>query len=102
MSYVAHDFGIALSPSITWVGKWSDQIATIPLSDIHRKRYLYLKWPENSVMGWATLRFRDYVVKHFNEKYGFTCGVTQESLEDATSESLKDVTSESLENKSGE
>lgn len=27
-------------------------------------------------MGWATLRFRDYVVKHFNKKYGFTCGVT--------------------------
>lgn len=76
MSFVAHDFGIALAPSITWLGRWSEQIATIPLSDIHRKRYLYLKWPENSVMGWATLRFRDYVVKHFNEKYGFTCGVT--------------------------
>lgn len=78
MSYVSHDFGVALAPSITWFGKWSDTVAAVPLSDIHRKRYLYLKWPENSIMSWATLRFRDYVVKHFNETYGFTCGIVDD------------------------
>lgn len=71
MSYVAHDFGIALAPSITWFGRWREQVTSIPLNDIHGKRYLYLKWPENSVMNWATLRFRDFVIKHFNERYGF-------------------------------
>ncbi len=79
MSYVAHDFGIALSPSITWVGRWCDQITTIPISDIHRKRYLYLKWPENKIMGWATLRFRDYVIQHFNNRYGFSCEISSQS-----------------------
>lgn len=71
MSYVAHDFGVALAHSITWFGRWREQVASIPLNDIHGKRYLYLKWPENSVMNWATLRFRDFVIKHFNENYGF-------------------------------
>ncbi len=71
MSYVAHDFGVALAPSITWFGRWHEQVASIPLNDIHGKRYLYLKWPENSVMNWATLRFRDFVIKHFNKNYGF-------------------------------
>ena len=71
MSYVAHDFGVALAPSITWFGRWHEQVVSIPLNDIHGKRYLYLKWPENSVMNWATLRFRDFVIKHFNENYGF-------------------------------
>ena len=44
-----------------------------PSSDIHRKRYLYLKWPENTVMNAATLRFREYLINHFNTEYGFTC-----------------------------
>lgn len=81
MSYVSNDFGVALAPSITWFGRWSKTVKAVPLSDIHRKRYLYLKWPENTVMSWATLRFRDYVIKHFNETYGFTCGIDEKKGE---------------------
>lgn len=73
LTYVAYDFGIALAPAITWLGNWHEQIIQIPISDIHRKRYLYLKWPENSILSWATLRFRDYLIDHFNNTYGFNC-----------------------------
>jgi DNA-binding transcriptional LysR family regulator len=75
IAYVREDFGVTLAPAITWFGKKDRGVATIPLSDIHRKRYLYLKWPENTVMNWATLRFREYLVNHFNKEYGFTCGL---------------------------
>lgn len=71
LAYVANDFGIALAPAITWFGRWKTQVVSIPISDVHRKRYLYLKWPENAVMNWATLRFKEYLIKHFNETYGF-------------------------------
>lgn len=78
LAYVAHDFGIALAPSITWFGTWKEEVIKIPISDIQRKRYLYLKWPENEIMNWATLQFREYVIKHFNENYGFSCGTKQD------------------------
>ncbi len=75
LAFVANDFGITLAPRITWFGRWKDEIARIPISDVHRKRYLYLKWPENAILSWATLRFREYIVNYFNKTYGFTCGL---------------------------
>ena len=79
-SYVANDFGIAIAPEITWFGRWRKEIASIPISDVHRKRYLHLKWPENTIMNWATLRFRDFVIDYFNETYGFTCQLHSSTL----------------------
>ena len=73
LAYVGEDFGITLAPAITWFGKRKTNVITVPLSDIHRTRYLYLKWPENTVMNSATLRFREYLVNHFNREYGFNC-----------------------------
>ncbi len=76
LSFVANDFAIALTPSITWFRQgWKDQLATIPISDVRKKRYLYLKWPENETMNWATLRFREFVVEHFNKEHGFSCKI---------------------------
>lgn len=75
MGYVSRDFGITLAPAITWYGTWHDTVASVHLSDVHRKRYLYLKWPENTVMSWATLRFREHLIEHYNSRYGFTCSV---------------------------
>ena len=75
MAYVAEDFGLTIAPSITWFGRWNDQIAHVPISDVKRKRYLYLKWPENTVMTWATLRFRGHIIEFFNENYGFNCSL---------------------------
>lgn len=75
MQYVRRDFGVALAPAITWYGEMEKFVARVPISDVHRKRYLYLKWPENTVMTWATLRFREYLVEHFNSTYGFTSSI---------------------------
>lgn len=75
MGYVARDMGVTLAPAITWFGRWNDKVAALHLSDVHRKRYLYLKWPENTVMSWATLRFREHVINHYNTLYGFSCTI---------------------------
>ena len=76
MQYIRRDFAITIAPSVTWFEKTvEDDVVKLPISDIHRKRYLYLKWPENSVMTWATLRFRQYLVQHFNDTYGFNASI---------------------------
>lgn len=75
LGYVARDMGVTLAPAITWFGDRNDTVAALHLNDVHRKRYLYLKWPENTVMSWATLRFREHVVEHFNSRYGFECHI---------------------------
>lgn len=71
MSYVAKGIGVTLAPAKTWIQGWQDQVVALPLSDATAKRYLYLKWPEGSLMNWAAMRFRDCVVKYLNESYAF-------------------------------
>ncbi len=66
MSYVAKGIGITLAPAKTWIQGWEDQVVAVPLADSEAKRYLYLKWPEGSLMNWAAMKFRDCVVKHLN------------------------------------
>lgn len=73
LAYVAEDFGVSLAPAITWFGKVKGQVASIPIEDVHRKRYLYLKWPENAVLNSAALLFRDHLVDYFNTNYNFDC-----------------------------
>ena len=75
MTYVSEGIGYTIAPSITWFGNWKNRVVAIPLSDVHRKRYIYLKWPEDTVMNYATLKFRDYLVKYFSLTYGATCSV---------------------------
>lgn len=75
LAHVATDFGLALAPSITWFGGWDDKVVYIPIEDVHRTRHLYLKWPENTIMNWATLRFRDYLIDYFNTTFGFDCSL---------------------------
>lgn len=79
LSYVSSDFGVCLAPHITWFGRWKKHVVRLPISDVKRKRYLYLKWPENTVMNWATLRFREYVIEYFNTVHGFTCSMNSSS-----------------------
>lgn len=71
MSYVAKGIGVTLAPAKTWIQGWEGKVAAIPLADSDAKRYLYLKWPEGSLMNWAAMKFRDCVVKHLNETCGF-------------------------------
>lgn len=71
MSYVAKGIGVTLAPAKTWIQGWQDRVIALPLSNATAKRYLYLKWPEGSLMNWAAMKFRDCVVKHLNETCGF-------------------------------
>lgn len=73
MANVSANFGYTLAPAITWFGRWGDRCKAIKVNDVHRKRYLYLKWPENTIMNLATLRFRDYLIDYYNTNFGFNC-----------------------------
>ena len=66
MDAVDLGFGIALVPEVTWLTERSNA-ALIPLSDVHRSRHLYLKWPEESVLSGAVELMRDYLVEHFRK-----------------------------------
>ena len=63
---VSLGFGIALVPEITWLNEQSN-VKLIPLSDVHRSRHLYLKWPEGTVLSGAAEMMKDYLVDHYRK-----------------------------------
>lgn len=63
---VSLGFGIALVPEITWLNEQSN-VKLIPLSDVHRCRHLYLKWPEGTVLSGAVEMMKDYLVGHYRK-----------------------------------
>lgn len=63
---VSLGFGIALVPEITWLNEQSN-VKLIPLSDVHRSRHLYLKWPEGTVLSGAVEMMKDYLVDHYRK-----------------------------------
>lgn len=71
LGYVAEGLGVALAPNITWFESWHDRVTYVPFTDVTCKRYLYLKWPANEAMNWATLQFREHVIDYFKENFGF-------------------------------
>ncbi len=72
MRSVALGFGYALVPSITWSSSAEPDVVGVPLSDVHRKRHLYLKWREGSLPAGAALLLRDYLIEHFTQVCGRT------------------------------
>lgn len=68
MSSVARGFGVVLAPSITWFSSGDKAVAAVPLSDVHRKRYLYLKWQEGAVLSDAAIKLRDFLIEHYRAK----------------------------------
>ena len=69
MNSVQLGFGYTLAPSITWFSS-EQNVVGIPLSDVTRKRYLYLKWPEKAVLSRPACLLRDYLVEHFAKVAG--------------------------------
>ncbi len=67
MNAVSLGFGYALAPAVTWFSSAQDGIVAVPLSDVHRKRYLYLKWSERAVLSQPARLLKDYLVNHFAE-----------------------------------
>lgn len=65
-NFVAHDCGISVVPPVTWYSTRNDHVAFIPFSDVHRSRYVCLKWPENTVLSHATLLLREHLVDYYD------------------------------------
>lgn len=67
MRSVAQGYGYALVPSITWFSSAETNVVGVPISDVFRTRYLYLKWREGSVLSEPARLLRDHLVEHFKE-----------------------------------
>lgn len=65
MKYIGHGFGLTLAPEITWFDSTDTNVAAVPLEDVHRSRYLYLRWREEVPLSTAASELRDYLVEHF-------------------------------------
>lgn len=66
MDSVGRGYGYALAPSVTWFAGAVSDVVGVPLSDVCRKRYLYLKWPKGVDVPPAAQLFRDFCVEHYS------------------------------------
>lgn len=57
---------VSLGFGIAWLNEQSN-VKLIPLSDVHRCRHLYLKWPEGTVLSGAVEMMKDYLVGHYRK-----------------------------------
>lgn len=69
MRSVALGYGFALVPSITWFSSAETSVVGVPLSDVHRSRYLYLKRREGLVLSEPAELLREYFTEHFNNVF---------------------------------
>ncbi len=67
MHSVALGYGYALVPSITWFSSPDIGVVGVPLSDVHRSRYLYMKRREGTTLSESACLLRDFLIEHFNE-----------------------------------
>ena len=66
-SYVANGFGVSICPSITWFSRSDlDQVSTVRIADVKRKRTLYLKRRESNLPSAAAEAFSDYLARYFS------------------------------------
>lgn len=72
MNAVSLGYGYAIAPSVSWFTAKHSDVAKVPFEDVRRKRFLYLKWPENAVLSQAVKLFRDYLVEHFRKVAPFS------------------------------
>lgn len=47
LGFVSHGLGCAIAPSITWLAGWpaNSGFTVLPISNLERKRNIYLRWP---------------------------------------------------------
>lgn len=67
MNMVGRGVGLALAPAVTWFTDACDTVKAIPLSDVHRKRYLYLKWPSNVEPSAAAKDLITYLAEYYKQ-----------------------------------
>ena len=65
---VARGVGITLAPVVTWASDSRDDLAYVPLSDVNRTRYLYLRVPENAPTSPKVDALKQFLIDYFAEK----------------------------------
>ncbi len=65
MEFVSRGSGVTLAPSITWFNDSQRGIVSVPISDITRYRYLYLRVPGNATMSPQAEVFKKYLIDYF-------------------------------------
>lgn len=65
---VARGVGITLAPVVTWATDSRDDLVYVPLSDVNRTRYLYLRVPENAPTSPKVDALKQFLIDYFAEK----------------------------------
>ena len=64
---VARGVGITLAPMVTWANDSRDDLVYVPLSDVKRTRYLYLRVPENAPTSPKVDALKKFLIDYFAE-----------------------------------
>ena len=63
---VASGVGYGVAPAVTWfTSAHRAKVSAVRIRDCDMKRYIYLKWPENSVLSESTRLFISFLEKHY-------------------------------------
>ena len=64
---VARGVGITVAPEVTWANDSRDDLVYVPLSDVKRTRYLYLRVPENAPSSPKVDALKKFLIDYFAE-----------------------------------
>ncbi len=63
---VASGVGYGIAPAVTWfTSAHRSNVSAVRISNCDMKRYIYLKWPENSVLSESARLFISFLQKHY-------------------------------------
>lgn len=62
---VSRGVGLTLAPTITWANDSRHDLSYVPLSDVSRTRYLYLRVPKNAMTSPKVDALKSFLIDHF-------------------------------------
>lgn len=65
LEMVSSGAGMTLAPAVTWRNDRGPKVAFIPLSDVHRSRYLYLRVPENATSSPKVDALKEFLISYY-------------------------------------
>lgn len=82
--FIKAGIGVAFVPEITWAQVSGPDIALMPIHSPKCYRYVHLSWNPSAYLSKQSIRFRDFLIKHFEqtalanaEKYKGKCHETK-------------------------
>ena len=67
MELVSRGVGMTLAPAVTWFNDSKSGVVSVPLSDVHRVRYLYLRVPENATTSPKVEALKQFLIDYYAE-----------------------------------